>query len=88
MELIKDEFGDHKGKIIDSDVYLALDNLKDTDFLWTHGMVREFDRMYKADIPLEEIAMHFNRSKQSVIFLTFDRFLKGKVQPREGWVMW
>jgi hypothetical protein len=69
-------------------IYIALEEVEDTDFFWSKKEIWKFDRYWKADVPLKEIAEEMHRSEMAVFLLAFDRIARGNIEPRKGWKIW
>jgi phenylpyruvate tautomerase PptA (4-oxalocrotonate tautomerase family) len=69
-------------------IYIALEEVEDTDFFWSKKEIRKFDILWKQKISLKEIAKEMHRSEISVLLLSFDRILRELIEPREGWKIW
>jgi hypothetical protein len=69
-------------------IYIALEDVEDTDFFWSSREIRKFDNLWKEKMSLKEIAKDMHRSEISVLLLSFDRILRGLIEPREGWKIW
>lgn len=72
----------------ENDVYIALENIPDVDFIWTDKEIQEFERFWKKNVRLKRIAKRMNKSELSVFFLAVDRILQGHISDRDGWQLW
>lgn len=69
-------------------IYIALEEVDDTDFFWSRKEIWKFDKYWEANAPIKEIAKEMHRTEISVLLLSFDRILRGLIKPREGWKIW
>lgn len=69
-------------------IYIALEEVVDSDFFWSDREVNRFDRLWEEDTPLTEIATEMRRSEIAVLLLSLDRILQGEIKPRQGWKFW
>jgi phenylpyruvate tautomerase PptA (4-oxalocrotonate tautomerase family) len=69
-------------------IYIALEDVEDTDFFWSRKEIRKFDLLWEENMPIAEIAKEMHRTEISVLLLSFDRLLKGNIEPRERWHIW
>lgn len=69
-------------------LYISLDDIPDADFFWSDKEVINFDILWNLDTPISEIAKMMKKSEISILLLSFDRVLKGKVKSRSGWKIW
>lgn len=75
-------------KNIRNHIYLALEEVEDTDFYWSPSEIEKFDVMWKKDTSLHEISKEMRRTEISVFLLSIDRVFRKKVKPRSGWNFW
>lgn len=71
-----------------SPIYVALEDVPDTEFIWTEKEVGNFDILWNLNVPLKRIAVQLQRTESSVFMLAYDRALKGEIKPRNGWAIW
>lgn len=69
-------------------LYIALESVKDADFIWHEREVNHFDVLWNMDMSLKDIAEQFDRSETSIFLLALDRALQGKIKARKGWKIW
>ena len=69
-------------------IYIALEEVEDTDFFWSPIEIQNFDEMWFDSIPLTDIAKEMRRTEMSVFLLAFDRIARGKIEPRKEWKIW
>lgn len=69
-------------------IYIALEDVEDTEFIWSEKQVNNFEILWNMDMPLVDIAKQLDASESSVFLLAFDRGLKGTIKPRKGWCIW
>ncbi|WP_410896350.1 hypothetical protein [Neobacillus sp. 204] len=69
-------------------LYIALEDIPDTDFFWDDKEVVMFDILWHRDLPISEIAEILGKTELSVLFLSMDRIIKEKISPRKGWNLW
>jgi hypothetical protein len=69
-------------------IYIALEEVDDTDFFWAPSEINKFDYLWKKTTPLTSIAKEMHRSEMSVFLLAFDRISRGFIKPRKGWRIW
>lgn len=60
-------------------IYVALE---DADMIWDEIEVKEFEKMWKQDVPVIDIAKHFKRAPLEVAILILDRADKGHIEQR------
>ena len=70
------------------ETYVALEEVENHDFFWSKTEINKFQRLWKKDVPLVEIAETLGRSELACMFLALDRMMKGKLTPRAGWRIW
>ena len=68
-------------------IYVALENVNETEWFWSESEVKRFDRLWNMNMTLEGIAEQMERSMVSVLFLAFDRMYNEKVKLRD-WDIW
>jgi hypothetical protein len=68
-------------------IYIALEDVEEVDFFWSEFEVKRFDRLWKNDMPIEDIAKELHRSEIAVFLLSLDRVFQGKVKGR-NWKIW
>lgn len=73
---------------VDAPLYIALEDVKDTEFIWSEQEVARFEKLWNIDMPIKDIADRFGRSISSVFLLAFDRVMKGEIKGRKGWKIW
>lgn len=64
-----------------SPIYTACENM---DFHWTKNAVAEFRRLWRAGLTLPEIAEHFDRDPDEVVFLVIDQARRGFIEAWGG----
>ncbi|MGD6898628.1 hypothetical protein [Bacillus infantis] len=69
-------------------IYTTFEEVEETDWHWAEREIRKFDELWKADMPLREMAKELRRSELAVMLAAFDRLARGKIKPREGWRIW
>jgi hypothetical protein len=69
-------------------LYIALEDIPDTDFFWDEKEIVTFDILWHRELPIPEIAEILGKTELSILFLSLDRILKEKVSPRKGWNLW
>lgn len=69
-------------------IYVALEDVRDMDFIWDMKEVFEFEKMWRRKVPLREIAAELNTTEVSVFLLALDRLQRGYIKPRNGWRVW
>jgi phenylpyruvate tautomerase PptA (4-oxalocrotonate tautomerase family) len=69
-------------------IYVALEEVVDSDFFWSRKEIWKFDRYWKANVSITEIAKEMHRSEMAVFLLSFDRIARGYIKPRKGWKIW
>lgn len=71
-----------------NNIYIALEEVEDTDFFWSLQEIQYFDELWFDEISLVNIAKEMRRSEMSVFLLAFDRIARGNIKPRKGWSIW
>jgi hypothetical protein len=69
-------------------IYTTFEEVEETDWHWAEREIKRFDELWKADMPLREMAKELRRSELAVMLAAFDRLARGKIKPREGWKIW
>lgn len=69
-------------------IYIALEEVEDTDFFWSSKEVKKFDGLWEEEMPITEIAKELRRSEIAVFLLSLDRIHREKIKPRMGWNIW
>jgi hypothetical protein len=69
-------------------LYIALEEVEDTDFFWSQQEIWNFDGLWEEDTPILEIAKEMRRSEIAVFLLSIDRIFQGEIKPRKGWNFW
>ena len=69
------------------ELYIPLEEL-DNDWIWTVGDVKDFDQLWKEDVPIKEMAKFFDCYEATILVMAFDRLIKGQIKPRKGWKIW
>lgn len=64
-------------------VYIALEDVRDSDFFWSLDEIQRFDELWFEDMPMVEIAYEMRRTELSVFLLAIDRVYSGRITPRE-----
>jgi hypothetical protein len=67
-------------------IYMALDD-DDLNFYWDEREVMQFDRLWKSEMNILEIAEFFNRDPDEVVVLALDRARKGFIGKRKGGIV-
>lgn len=68
-------------------IYTSLEDMEDTEWYWSPSEVREFDWLWKKDMPIKEMATELGRSEIAVFLQALDRLYKGRIKPRD-WKIW
>lgn len=71
-----------------NNIYIALEEVEDTNFYWSPKEIVRFDKLWEEDTPITEIATEMRRSEISVFILSLDRIFREKVKPRKNWNFW
>ncbi|WP_439277753.1 hypothetical protein [Neobacillus sp. C211] len=58
------------------------------DFFWDSKEINMFEILWNRELPISEIAEILGKTEISVLFLSMDRILKEKIEPRKGWCLW
>lgn len=69
-------------------IYVALEDVRDMDFIWDMKEVFAFEKMWRRKVPLRDIAIELEATEQSVLLLALDRLQRGHIKPRRGWSIW
>lgn len=69
-------------------IYIALEDVRDIDFIWDITEVYRFDKMWRKKMPLTDIAIELKRPVESVLLLALDRIQRDQVKPRKDWKIW
>ena len=69
------------------ELYLPLEELG-SEWIWTVGEIHQFDDLWKAGMPIKDMAEYFNKHESTILVVWLDRYIQGKLEPREGWNIW
>lgn len=62
-------------------IYIVCEEI---DMVWDEQDIKEFERMWKEGLSIEDIAKSFDRDPDEVGLLIIDRSRKGMIQRRKG----
>ena len=68
-------------------IYTSLEDIEDTEWFWAPSEIKRFDKLWKEDVPIRDMAVELGRSEIAVFLQSLDRLYKGKIQDR-GWKIW